>query len=128
LCRGRTITERRPEHGQIHHGLQTSAGFPFARRAFVRGCARHGHQQRGKVRWIARYTFTKTGRPVENHVASEFEFKDGKILRQVDRFPFWRWSHMALGLPGTLLGWSSVIRNAVRREAARSLAAFRATP
>jgi ketosteroid isomerase-like protein len=80
---------------------------------------------RGKARWVARYTFTKTGRPVENHVESEFEFKDGKIARQVDRFPFWRWSRMALGTPGTLLGWSPVVKNAVRREAARSLAAFR---
>ena len=84
--------------------------------------------RRGKARWIARYTFTKTGRPVENHVDSEFEFADGKIVRQVDRFAFWRWSRMALGLSGTLLGWSPVVKNAVRREAARALAAFRATP
>ena len=84
--------------------------------------------QRGKARWVARYTFTKTGLPVENHVSSEFEFRDGKIARQRDAFPFWRWSRMALGPSGMLLGWSPVVKNAVRREAARSLAAFRAKP
>jgi ketosteroid isomerase-like protein len=79
----------------------------------------------GKVRWVARYTFTKTGRPVENHVTSQFAFKDGKIATQRDTFDFWRWSRMALGLSGMLLGWTPIVKNAVRREAARGLAAFR---
>jgi hypothetical protein len=32
---------------------------------------------------------------------------------------------MALGTPGLVLGWSPVIGNAVRKEAAKGLAAFR---
>jgi hypothetical protein len=33
---------------------------------------------------------------------------------------------MALGAKGTLLGWTPLVQNAVRREAMRGLAAYRA--
>jgi ketosteroid isomerase-like protein len=46
----------------------------------------------GRARWEARYTFSMSGKKVLNRVSSEFEFKDGKILRQTDRFGFWRWA------------------------------------
>lgn len=75
----------------------------------------------GSARWTARYTFTGTGRKVVNHVASRFEFEDGLIVRQVDTFPFWRWSRQALGLPGWLLGWTPFLREKVRRQARASL-------
>ena len=29
---------------------------------------------RGSARWVARYTFTQTGRPVRNEVQAEFVF------------------------------------------------------
>jgi ketosteroid isomerase-like protein len=78
----------------------------------------------GRAHWDARYTFTKTGRPVHNVVHAEFTFKDSLIVRHHDVFDFWRWSSMALGLPGKLLGWSPLIKNAVRKEARRSLDAY----
>lgn len=78
----------------------------------------------GRARWDAKYTFTKTGRSVFNQVAAEFTFKDGLIVRHHDVFDFWRWSGMALGLPGKLLGWSPLIKNAVRKEARQSLEKF----
>lgn len=78
----------------------------------------------GRAHWEARYTFGATGRRVHNRIDAHFEFRDGLIVRHVDRFDFWRWSRQALGLPGVLLGWSPWLRAKVRAQAAKSLAAF----
>lgn len=81
----------------------------------------------GSVHWEATYTFSKTGRKVHNVIEARFEIKGGKIVRHVDSFSFWRWSGQALGPVGWLLGWTPLVRNKVRRDAAARLAAFRAT-
>ena len=47
------------------------------------------------------------------------------VIRHVDRFDFWRWSRQALGAPGWLLGWTSLLRGKVRAQAAKGLAAFK---
>lgn len=79
---------------------------------------------RGQGHWDASYTFSMTGRKVLNRIDSEFEFKDGLILRHKDRFDFWRWSRQALGLPGLLLGWTPIIRGAVQKKARAALERF----
>jgi hypothetical protein len=76
--------------------------------------------------WIARYTFTSTGRFVVNRVTTEMTIAAGRIVRQVDHFSFWNWSRQALGLPGLLLGWSPIVKNKVRAQAAHSLRQFMA--
>lgn len=76
---------------------------------------------KGRAEWDAKYTFSKTGRFVHNRVRSELEFRDGQIVRQKDDFDFWRWASMALGARGQLLGWTSLVKNAVRKEVKRSL-------
>ena len=78
----------------------------------------------GRAHWEAWYTFSATGRRVHNRIDARFEFRDGKIFRHRDSFDFWAWSSQALGLTGRLLGWSSVVKNRVRSQAAGSLAAF----
>jgi len=78
----------------------------------------------GSAHWEARYSFSATGRPVHNVVDAEFTFRDGRFATHVDRFDFWRWSRMALGMKGALLGWSPLVRNAVRRQARRGLDAW----
>lgn len=80
----------------------------------------------GKCMWQAWYTFTTTGRKVHNVVHASFAFRDGKILSHYDKFDFWRWSKMALGTPGLLLGWTSIIRNKVRKTARGRLQKFMA--
>ena len=78
------------------------------------------------AQWRAHYTFSQTGRPVVNNVSASFRFAgDGLIAEHTDRFDFYRWSRQALGVPGVLLGWSPIIRGAVRRKAGESLARFR---
>lgn len=83
-------------------------------------------QGRGHGACIARYTFSATGRRVANPISSRFEFRDGLIVAQADRFPFWAWSRQALGLPGLLLGWTPLLQRKVQRQAGQGLAAFRA--
>ena len=79
---------------------------------------------RASVDWTARYTFTPTKRVVVNKVHSDMVIAAGKIVQQVDDFSFWRWSGQALGWKGWLLGWTPLVRDKVRRQAARSLKEF----
>ncbi len=75
--------------------------------------------------WDAHYRFSATGRQVLNRIDAVFEFDaSGLITRHRDRFDFWAWSRQALGLPGWLLGWTPLLRNKVRAQAAGSLRRF----
>ena len=78
----------------------------------------------GRAHWEARYTFTATGRPVHNRIEARFRFEGGQIIEHRDAFPLWRWTRMALGPAGTLLGWTPLVQNKVRAQAAAGLAAF----
>ncbi len=83
-------------------------------------------EERGAAKWTALYTFSATGRKVENHVRAAFVFKDGLIIEHSDLFDFWRWSKQALGPMGFLLGWSGFLRRKVQSQARANLAAFMA--
>jgi len=74
--------------------------------------------------WEPKYSFSQTGRFVHNIIDAEFEFKDGKIVRHIDHFDFWRWSRQSLGMPGLLLGWSSFLKKKVGTMANKALAGF----
>jgi ketosteroid isomerase-like protein len=80
----------------------------------------------GRAHWVANYTFSGTGRHVTNRIDAAFEFRDGLIARHVDRFSLWRWSAMALGAKGALLGWLPPVRAAIRAQAANALTAYAA--
>jgi ketosteroid isomerase-like protein len=80
----------------------------------------------GRATWEARYTFSQSGRPVHNRINALFAFRDGKIVRHIDRFSFWRWSAQALGPIGALFGWSLPVKSLVRRKARAALAGFMA--
>ena len=78
----------------------------------------------GTCQWQAWYKFSRTGRNVHNIIEAHFEFRDELIFRHIDQFDLWRWSRMALGAPGVLLGWSPIIRNKIRNTARKGLARF----
>jgi len=78
----------------------------------------------GSAHWRAHYTFTETGRPVVNDVHARFRFADGLIVEHRDEFSFHRWARQALGPVGLLLGWTPLLRRAVRRKAAARLEEF----
>lgn len=77
----------------------------------------------GAAHWTATYTFSRTGRHVVNEIDARFAFSDGLIVRHEDSFDFWKWSRMALGTSGLLLGWSPVLKKKVRAQSAQMLAA-----
>lgn len=80
----------------------------------------------GRAHWVANYTYSATGRHVENRVDASFLFRDGRIAEHRDRFDLYRWARQALGVPGLLLGWSPPLQSAIRRKAAAALTAWRA--
>ncbi len=80
----------------------------------------------GKARWVATYVFSQTGNTVVNHIEASFVFRDGKIVEHRDSFDLWRWARQALGMKGVLLGWAPPVQNAIRKQAAKGLAAYRA--
>ncbi|HYI20766.1 MAG TPA: nuclear transport factor 2 family protein [Solirubrobacteraceae bacterium] len=82
----------------------------------------------GHAHWTAHYTFTQTGRPVVNRVHATFRFADdGRIAEHDDAFSFHTWARQALGTKGLLLGWTPVVRGAVRRRARGNLERFMAS-
>ena len=77
------------------------------------------------AKWEAIYPFSKTGRQVHNKINAEFQFdSNGLIVSHKDTFDFWRWSGMALGPVGKLMGWSNWLRKKVQTEASKSLTSY----
>jgi ketosteroid isomerase-like protein len=76
----------------------------------------------GTAHWSAVYTFSQTGRVVHNEIDAAFRFEDGLIVDHRDSFDFWKWTRMALGAPGLLLGWSPIVQGKVRRQSKLLLA------
>ena len=80
----------------------------------------------GHAHWEAWYTFGATGRAVHNRIDARFAFDGGTILEHHDSFDLWAWSAQALGSKGRLLGWTPLVKKAIRRQAAAGLATYRA--
>lgn len=78
----------------------------------------------GQAHWEATYSFSATNRKVHNVIDAVFRFEDGKIIDHQDSFSFWRWTSMALGPIGMLLGWSPPLQNKVRATAMQGLNKF----
>jgi hypothetical protein len=62
---------------------------------------------------------------VHNKIDASFRFRDGKIAEHTDDFDLYRWTRMALGPVGVLLGWSPLVKGQVRAQAKNQLARFR---
>jgi ketosteroid isomerase-like protein len=86
----------------------------------------HAEGDEGGAHWEAHYLFSATGRRVHNRIDARFVFRDGLIVAHLDDFDFWAWSRQALGAPGWVLGWTPMLRNKVRAQAATKLALFKA--
>jgi ketosteroid isomerase-like protein len=78
----------------------------------------------GSAHWDADYTFSVTNRMVHNSIDASFRFDGDKIVEHRDVFDFYKWTRMALGAPGVLLGWTPIIQNKVRRTANGNLESF----
>lgn len=77
----------------------------------------------GSAHWEATYTFS-TGRKVHNIIDAQFRFEDDLIIEHIDTFNLYRWSRMALGPVGTLVGWTSRMQRKIGNSAEESLDRF----
>lgn len=75
----------------------------------------------GQADWTASYTFSGTGRAVVNKIHARFRFKEGLIVEHHDDFNIWKWSSQALGISGTLFGWTGFMQSRIREKARRML-------
>ncbi len=74
--------------------------------------------------WEAFYKFSKTGRLVHNKIRASMQMQNGKITQHIDTFNIWKWSGMALGLTGWLLGFTPLVKNKIRQQATSALSKF----
>ena len=75
-------------------------------------------------KWVANYTFSKTGNRVTNNIKAFMRLKDGKIIEHSDAFRLSTWISQALGWKGVLLGWTGFMKRAVQNNAKRNLMNF----
>jgi ketosteroid isomerase-like protein len=71
--------------------------------------------------WEADYFFGPKKRPVHNVVKATMHWKEGKIHEHYDDFDLWRWTRMALGAQGLLLGWSPAIHRKIKSKVRKAL-------
>ncbi|RSK38546.1 nuclear transport factor 2 family protein [Mangrovimonas spongiae] len=74
--------------------------------------------------WEAFYTFSKTKRKIHNTVNAKFMFQDGKIISHTDTFNLYKWSKQALGLKGTLIGWTPFFKTQFQQQTNKLLHQF----
>jgi ketosteroid isomerase-like protein len=74
--------------------------------------------------WNANYLFSSTGRKVKNKIKAYMRFKDGFIIEHTDGFDFYKWTRMALGIPGFLFGWSNFMQRKIQKQARTGLLKF----
>ncbi|AWG22528.1 limonene-1,2-epoxide hydrolase [Flavobacterium faecale] len=79
----------------------------------------------GSARWTATYNYSATNKKVINIVTANFQFKNGKIVKHTDDFDIWKWSSQALGLSGSLLGWTGFMQKKIQEGALLSLEKYK---
>jgi ketosteroid isomerase-like protein len=76
----------------------------------------HKEGDRILAKWEAVYFFGPSRRKVINKIQAEFRVRDGKIVWHRDSFDLWKWSRMALGWKGWLLGWTPLMRKKIQAQ------------
>jgi hypothetical protein len=75
-------------------------------------------------KWVAKYTFSKTGNKVTNNIKAFMRIKDGKIIEHSDAFRLSTWIGQALGWKGVWFGWTAFMKRAVQNNARKNLLRF----
>lgn len=77
-----------------------------------------------EVRWIAEYSFSKTGKFVHNEIIAQLMFRDGKIIQHTDNFDLFKWAKQAMGLQGWLIGSTPFFRKKLQQQTNYQLANY----
>jgi ketosteroid isomerase-like protein len=75
-------------------------------------------------KWVAKYTFSKTGNKVTNNIKAFMRIKDGKIIEHSDAFRLSTWIGQALGWKGVWFGWTAFMKRAIQNNARKNLMNF----
>lgn len=75
-------------------------------------------------KWVAKYTFSKTGNKVTNNIKAFMKINDGKIVEHSDAFRLSTWIGQALGWKGVLFGWTGFMKRAIQKQARKNLDNF----
>jgi len=78
-------------------------------------------------RWVATYTFSKTGHKVTNRIKAFVRINEGRITEHSDAFRLSTWIGQALGWKGILFGWTNFMKRTVQKQARRGLERFMQT-
>jgi ketosteroid isomerase-like protein len=71
--------------------------------------------------WSASYTFSATGKKVNNHIKAFMRIQNGRITEHSDAFRLSHWAAQALGWKGVLFGWTGFMKRSIQRKARKSL-------
>jgi ketosteroid isomerase-like protein len=75
--------------------------------------------------WRATYTFSLTGRKIENHINATFILKDGLIYRHTDTFNLNKWLSMAFGVKGLLIAYIPPLKNKFKAGIQKALQQYK---
>ena len=81
-------------------------------------------EEYGTCKWVASYTFSKTGNKVVNRIKAFMKLKEGIIIEHSDAFRLSTWIGQALGWKGVLFGWTGFMKKAVQKNARKNLQRF----
>ncbi len=78
----------------------------------------------GKATWEAKYLFSQTNRKVHNKINATMVLENGKIVKHTDDFNLWKWTSMAFGFKGYLIGWTPAMKRVLQKGTGKSLDKF----
>jgi len=82
------------------------------------------NEESGSARWIAHYTFSRTGRQVVNFINAVFTFREGKIISHTDSFNLNSWFISAFGSKGYLFIAIPFLRKKFHAQVKQTLKQF----
>ncbi|MCU0382854.1 MAG: nuclear transport factor 2 family protein [Cyclobacteriaceae bacterium] len=75
--------------------------------------------------WQATYTFSLTGRKIENHIHAAFILKDGLLYRHTDTFNVNKWLYMAFGFKGLLIAYMPPLKKKFKSGIKKTLQQYK---
>ena len=72
--------------------------------------------------WSLAYYYTN--RRINNKIKSYLRLENGLIIEHTDAFDLYKWSRMAFGLTGLLIGWSKFFQKKIQKSTRNKLSEF----